>query len=128
TRRRVSTQPDSPLLVRIRLQSSVDTGLGAAACGSSLPSCSSSRSSARSVFESSSQFEGGAGGFGRGIGGYFPSFGAAFFSSVLGFLGGGGMSGLRTRSTRGVLVCMRTSTLSFSLTCRKLGDWREGCV
>src|SRR5215472_14062653 len=126
--RRVKAHPDSPLLVLIRLQSSVGMDFCAGAADSSLPSRSSLRlSSPRSVLESSTQLAGGPGGLGSGIVGYLVSLGA-FFSSVLGFLGGGGIKGLRARSTRGVLVCIRTSTFSFSFTCKKLGDCRDGCV
>ena len=42
--------------------------------------------------------------------------------------GVGAMSGLRGASARGVATWVSTSTVSFSLTCTKLGDWRAGWV
>ena len=79
----------------------------------------------RSVLESSSQSAGGPGGLGTAKGGYLLSLGGF---AVLAFFGGGGSSGLRAVSARGVATCINTSIFSFSLTWRKLGDWREGCV
>src|SRR5690242_13130784 len=128
-KRRVSAQPDSPVLVRMRLQSSVGNGFRETAASSFFGAASSdnSSSSSRLVFESSSQLAGGPGGLGGVIGGYLDSLGG-FFSSSLTFLGAGGISGLCDNSARGVLTCMSTSILSFSLIWRKLGDWRAGCV
>src|SRR5437588_11481454 len=86
--RRVRAQPDWPVLVRIRLQSSVGTGLASGASGGP---CSSSKS----VFERSSQLGGGRGGAGIGGGGIFGSFAGFLGTDAAFFLGAGGRSGRR---------------------------------
>src|ERR1035437_924068 len=121
--RRVSTQPDWPAGVRMRLQPSTR---GASFWGGS---CSASAAaSSRSVLESSSQSGGGGGGFGMGGGGTWEAFLASFFGGPLGFLGAGGIKDLRGASERGSTMDCKTSNFSFSLSCRKLGEESTGWV
>src|SRR5947209_18024219 len=125
TRRLVNTQPDCPVAVRIRLQSSVGAGgfdSGSTSDGGSSDNSAEDCPLERSVVESSAQSAGGAGGFGIGGGGILAAFAAGFFGGALAFFfGGGGISDLRGASVRGVTTCSSTSTFSFSFTCKKLG-------
>src|SRR6185369_14738604 len=106
TMRRVRIQPDWPSRLRTRLHSSWGTA--------GLPSLSlsvsggGSSSSALGDFDSSTQLGGGGGGLGIGGGGYLGGLPGSFLD-VFAFFGGGGSSGLRGISARGVSTCSRTS-------------------
>ena len=63
-----------------------------------------------------------------GGGGTLGSFRPGFFPGAFAFLGGGGTSGLRGASVRGITRCINTSNFSFSLIWRKLGDATAGRV
>jgi hypothetical protein len=63
-----------------------------------------------------------------GGGGTLGSRLADFFPGAFCFFGGGGISGLRGASVRGITRCINTSNFSFSLICRKLGDASAGWV
>src|ERR1039457_1305634 len=121
--RRVSTQPDWPPEARMRLQPSTR---GASFRGGSC--AASAANSSRSVLESSTQSAGSAGGLGMGGGGTWGAFLASFLARALGFLGEGGSNDLRGASERVRTMDRSTSNLSFSLSCRKLGEESTGWV